>query len=66
MGLPYPNVLEKLNQFYNQNDCWMTYGKMVVWHGEEKLTWRHLKIQNIQAIYIIIMSIEKIYGEQVI
>lgn len=37
--LPYPNVLEKLNQFYNQNDCWMTYGKMVVWHGEEKLTW---------------------------
>ena len=37
--LPYPNILEKLNQFYNQNNCWMTYGKMVVWQGEEKLVW---------------------------
>ena len=37
--LPYPDILERLNDFYNENKCWMTYGKMVVWHGEDELTW---------------------------
>lgn len=33
--LAYPDILEKLNKFYNQKDSWMTYGKMVVWKGDE-------------------------------
>ena len=28
------NVLEKLNEFYNEKDCWMTYGGFVCWDGE--------------------------------
>jgi len=28
-------VLEKLNKFYNQHDCWMTYGGFIVWNGFE-------------------------------
>ena len=27
-------VLEKLNDLYNNTDCWMTYGGMVVWDGD--------------------------------
>lgn len=27
--LPYPNVLNQLNDFYNKNDCWMTYGTFI-------------------------------------
>lgn len=27
-------VLEQLNNFYNEKDCWMTYGGFVVWDGE--------------------------------
>lgn len=26
-------VLEKLNTFYNEKDCWMTYGGFIVWGG---------------------------------
>lgn len=26
-------VLEKLNAFYNEKDCWMTYGGFIVWNG---------------------------------
>lgn len=26
-------VLDKLNTFYNQHDCWMTYGGFIVWNG---------------------------------
>ncbi len=37
--LAYPDTLEKLNEFYNQKDPWMTYGKMVVWKGEEDYSW---------------------------
>lgn len=28
-------VLEKLNTFYNEKDCWMTYGGFVVWNGPD-------------------------------
>tara|TARA_R110000868_G_scaffold8986_1_gene45523 strand:- start:12557 stop:14173 length:1617 start_codon:yes stop_codon:yes gene_type:complete len=28
------NVFEKLNQFYNDKDVWMTYGKFYAWDGE--------------------------------
>ena len=28
-------VLEKLNQYYNDNDVWMTYGGFVCWDGNE-------------------------------
>lgn len=28
-------VLEKLNSFYNEKDCWMTYGGFIVWDGPE-------------------------------
>jgi glycosyltransferase involved in cell wall biosynthesis len=27
------DVLEYLNAVYNQTDCWMTYGGMIVWNG---------------------------------
>ena len=37
--LAYPDTLEKLNDFYNQKDPWMTYGKMVVWKGDEDYSW---------------------------
>lgn len=30
------DVLYKLNDFYNQKDCWMTYGGFVVWESEDK------------------------------
>lgn len=30
-------VLEKLNNFYNQHDCWMSYGGFVAWYGDDKL-----------------------------
>ena len=33
---PYPNTLERLNNFYNKHDCWMTYGNLIVWHGGER------------------------------
>jgi glycosyltransferase involved in cell wall biosynthesis len=29
------NVLEQLNTFYNEKDCWMTYGGFVCWDGTE-------------------------------
>jgi glycosyltransferase involved in cell wall biosynthesis len=35
--LPYPNTLERLNNFYNKHDCWMTYGGMVCWEGGEEV-----------------------------
>jgi glycosyltransferase involved in cell wall biosynthesis len=28
-------VLEQLNEFYNQHDCWMTYGGFIVWNGHD-------------------------------
>lgn len=28
-------VLEKLNTFYNEKDCWMTYGGFIVWDGPD-------------------------------
>tara|TARA_R110000824_G_scaffold15193_6_gene64066 strand:+ start:17145 stop:18611 length:1467 start_codon:yes stop_codon:yes gene_type:complete len=28
-------VLEQLNTYYNEKDCWMTYGGFIVWNGEE-------------------------------
>jgi len=28
-------VLEKLNAFYNEKDCWMTYGGFIVWDGPD-------------------------------
>ena len=28
------NVLENLNNYYNNNDVWMTYGKFIAWDGE--------------------------------
>lgn len=31
-------VLEQLNDFYNENDYWMTYGGFVVWDGENEPT----------------------------
>jgi len=31
-------VLEQYNDFYNKNDCWITYGKMLVWDGSDRLT----------------------------
>jgi glycosyltransferase involved in cell wall biosynthesis len=30
------NVLQKLNDFYNKEDCWMTYGGFLVFEGEDK------------------------------
>ena len=36
--LPTPDVLSKLNAYYNQTDCWMTYGGMVCWEGGEEVT----------------------------
>lgn len=30
------NVLENLNAFYNNHDCWMTYGGFLVWEGNNK------------------------------
>ena len=32
------NVLEKLNKFYNEKACWMTYGGFVCWDGSEDVT----------------------------
>ncbi len=32
------NVLDKLNNFYNKNDCWMTYGGFVCWDGTDNIT----------------------------
>jgi hypothetical protein len=29
------NVLENLNNYYNDNDVWMTYGKYIDWDGEK-------------------------------
>jgi hypothetical protein len=29
-------ILDKLNKLYNETDCWMTYGKFVVWHGDDQ------------------------------
>ena len=29
------NVLSNLNNFYNKNNCWMTYGGFVCWDGSE-------------------------------
>ena len=28
-------VLEKLNTFYNEKDCWMTYGGFIAWNGPD-------------------------------
>lgn len=30
------NVLQKLNDFYNREDCWMTYGGFLVFESEDK------------------------------
>jgi len=32
------NVLENLNKYYNEKDCWMTYGGFVCWDGSEEVT----------------------------
>ena len=32
------NVLEKLNDFYNKTECWMTYGQFVCWDGTDNVT----------------------------
>jgi glycosyltransferase involved in cell wall biosynthesis len=32
------NVLSYLNSIYTQSSCWLTYGGMVVWEGEDKIT----------------------------
>jgi glycosyltransferase involved in cell wall biosynthesis len=29
------NVLQQLNDFYNEKDCWMTYGGFVCWDGSD-------------------------------
>ena len=31
------NVLSYLNEIYNQTNCWLTYGGMVVWKGGENI-----------------------------
>ncbi len=31
------NVLSYLNEVYNKSGCWMTYGGMLVWMGDEKI-----------------------------
>jgi glycosyltransferase involved in cell wall biosynthesis len=31
------NVLENLNNYYNNNDVWMTYGKFIGWDGENTI-----------------------------
>lgn len=31
------NVLQKLNDFYNERDCWMTYGGFLCWDGKSDL-----------------------------
>jgi len=33
-----PDVLEKLNNVYNETDCWLTYGGMRVWNGGENFS----------------------------
>jgi glycosyltransferase involved in cell wall biosynthesis len=30
------NVLSKINDFYNKEECWMTYGGFIVWEGHDK------------------------------
>jgi glycosyltransferase involved in cell wall biosynthesis len=32
------SVLEKLNDFYNKTECWMTYGQFVCWDGSDNVT----------------------------
>ena len=32
------NVLKNLNKYYNEKDCWMTYGGFVCWNGSEEVT----------------------------
>ena len=34
-------VLEQVNEFYNENNCWMTYGGMVCWRGGDKIEQAH-------------------------
>jgi glycosyltransferase involved in cell wall biosynthesis len=36
--LATPEVLEKLNEEYNNHDYWLTYGKMMVYNGTDQLT----------------------------
>ena len=36
--LPTSDVFSKLNNFYNKNKCWMTYGGMVCWEGGDDVT----------------------------
>ena len=36
--LATPDVLEKLNIFYNKTDCWISYGKMAVYNGSNTYT----------------------------
>lgn len=31
------NVLSYLNEIYNQSGCWMTYGGMLVWNGDNNI-----------------------------
>jgi len=35
--LPHAGVLEKVNEFYNNQKVWMTYGGMVCWRGGDKI-----------------------------
>jgi len=32
------NVLSYLDSIYNQNQCWMTYGGMIVWDGDKNVS----------------------------
>ena len=36
--LATPDVLTNLNNFYEKHNCWVTYGGMVVYSGDENLT----------------------------
>ena len=31
------NVLKKINDIYNENNCWMTYGGYIAWKGKDEL-----------------------------
>lgn len=39
--LPDPGVLQRLNDFYNEKECWMTYGGMVCWKGGDTVENAH-------------------------
>ena len=39
--LPHAGVLEKVNEFYNRQKVWMTYGGMVCWRGGDRIDQAH-------------------------